>query len=500
LYTFTLTQPTLISFEATPTNFSLGYTLTNSVGQTFASDPFFSTPLVISLQPGTYTFAISEGGFTKFGFTGNYQLKAVDLVASATPLTPGTPVTFTFNTTNTTVYYKFNATANQRFFFDGGAAIFAPNGGQLFDNGQGEGIQLPQTGTYLVRLQGSPGQTVTFDAHLIVDDIAALSLNTLTNGSIAHAGQKDFYTFTLTEASSLLFDALSNNFSHSWSLTGPRGVEVNNRLFNQDTNQPILNLVPGSYTLTVDASGNTTGGYSFRLHNLATGTSVTPGTVVNGTLSPGNRTEIHKLAVNAGDRFTFDAQTSSGGSLSWRLINPYGRQVFGPGNFTDVANQTLNTPGQYTLVIEGNAANTANVSYNFNVQFLGNTPPPPVVGTPLTFDTTTSGTISTPNAVVRYTFNVPTQRVLYLDTLTNNSNIFWTLRGPAGDEMANLNSFVAQDVRLLVAGDYVLEVTSPFANSFSFRLDDLNTAPVLTLGTPVSNAQLSPPNRTDAYR
>ncbi|MEQ1847704.1 MAG: hypothetical protein ABL983_19225, partial [Nitrospira sp.] len=285
-----------------------------------------------------------------------------------------------------------------------------------------------------------------------------------------------------------------------WSLTGPRGVEVNNRQFNQDTNQPILNLVPGSYTLTVDASGNTTGGYSFRLHNLATGTSVTPGTVVNGTLSPGNRTEIHKLAVNAGDRFTFDAQTSSGGSLSWRLINPYGRQVFGPGNFTDVANQTLNTPGQYTLVIEGNAANTANVSYNFNVQFLGNTPPPPVVGTPLTFDTTTSGTISTPNAVVRYTFNVPTQRVLYLDTLTNNSNIFWTLRGPAGDEMANLNSFVAQDVRLLVAGDYVLEVTSPFANSFSFRLDDLNTAPVLTLGTPVSNAQLSPPNRTDAYR
>src|SRR5262249_10355550 len=43
-------------------------------------------------------------------------------------------------------------------------------------------------------------------------------------GRIDHPGQRDFYTFTLTDPKRVYFDSLTNDPGLTWSLTGPQGT------------------------------------------------------------------------------------------------------------------------------------------------------------------------------------------------------------------------------------------------------------------------------------
>ena len=72
----------------------------------------------------------------------------------------------------------------------------------------------------------------------------------------------------------MYFDSLTNNSNLNWTLVGPAGTAVSNRSFSGSdglnlSGNPVLNLVAGTYQLTVAASGSTTGAYQFRLWDLA---------------------------------------------------------------------------------------------------------------------------------------------------------------------------------------------------------------------------------------
>src|SRR6266700_880602 len=54
-------------------------------------------------------------------------------------------------------------------------------------------------------------------------------------GRIDHPGQRDIYNFTLSDATRLYFDSLTNNSALTWSLTGPRGTLTSNRPFASDS-------------------------------------------------------------------------------------------------------------------------------------------------------------------------------------------------------------------------------------------------------------------------
>src|SRR5690606_4245681 len=85
-------------------------------------------------------------------------------------------------------------------------------------------------------------------------------------------------------------------------------------------------LVPGDYTLTVDATGEATGDYRFRLVDLRSTTEVTLDEPFSGELNPGSATAMYRFDVVAGDQLSFDLQTLSGGATQGRrrLIDPYG--------------------------------------------------------------------------------------------------------------------------------------------------------------------------------
>ena len=376
-------------------------------------------------------------------------------------------------------------------------------------------LTLAQSGEYTLLLEGALSNsgigTYTINVQPVTIASQPLTLGSLVNGSIDVPGGQDQYTFSLPAPALLYFDALSSNGSFKGdvlALTGPAGTVVNNLDFTATF--PVLNLIAGDYTLSVDGFGDFTGPYQFRLSDLAQATSLTPGTPQSGTLDPATETDLFQFTAAAGDQFFFDVQERSGASRArWRLVDPFGNILFNTDFNADVNTLTLAQPGSYTLLLEGFIFDAGSGSYTFNVQPMGNVPQPPLTGVPLALGTTVSDSIAVAGEQDQYLFTLANPSLLYFDSLTNNSNLNWSLVGPAGTAV-NERSFTASDagslfisinpVLNLVAGTYQLTVAASGSatGAYQFRLWDLAQANPLTLATPV-NGELDPANETDLY-
>jgi hypothetical protein len=192
---------------------------------------------------------------------------------------------------------------------------------------------------------------------------------------------------------------------------------------------PVLNLtIPGTYLLTVKgATSSNTGSYTFRLSDLASATPITPGTPVSTSLSPGNSTNVYQFNANAGDPFYFDVLSGGGSPNTWRLMDPYGRQLF----YNYFGNQysgplTMPSTGTYTLLFEGYIGNTSPVNYTFNVVKDTNTT------TALTLGSQVNDVVSQAGQLNYYTFTFANPSKLYFDSLTNDGTVYWTPGRPAG--------------------------------------------------------------------
>jgi large repetitive protein len=312
------------------------------------------------------------------------------------------------------------------------------------------------------------------------------------NGSIDTPGQVNQYTFTLTSATSLYFDSLTNRSDLYWSLSGPRGAEVNNRAFASSdasgiSGSPALQLLPGNYTLTVGANGGAaTGSYGFRLLNLANATPMTPGVQVADTLAIGNETQDYQFSGTAGEKVFLDAQ--SGSNLYWRLLDQYD-QVVGSPNYFSNEQVTLPSTGTYTLLLEGQIAASSASPYSFTVF------PDVDTNAALSIGSTTSGTISQPGQLNNFNFTLTAETRLVFDSLTDDGNLNWTLNGPAGT-VVNGRSFTGSDsgdfggdsLLDLPAGNYTLTVAGNSADttSYAFRLLNVAQATPISYGAAIS--------------
>ena len=103
----------------------------------------------------------------------------------------------------------------------------------------------------------------------------ALVLGTERTGAINDPNIADDYTFTITAATKLYFDGLTEQPGLSWSLIGPRGIEISSQGFTSGEDQIFTLTAPGTYQLHVVSDGSTTGSYSFRLSDVSPALPVT---------------------------------------------------------------------------------------------------------------------------------------------------------------------------------------------------------------------------------
>ena len=444
------------------------------------------------------------------------------------PLTPGSVVTGALAPANSTELYQVNATTGQSFYFarlSGSASgaswdLIDPYGNVLFhsllSNDAGR-LTLSAGGTYTLLVEGAISDTGTvsysFNVAPITDPTQTLTLGGLVASSLAAPGELDHYTFNLAANALLYFDSLTNNSALQWSLSGPSGAAVNNSSFASSDgifgpNNPALALPAGNCTLTVSATGQTTGAYAFRLSNLSAATSLTPGTPVSGTLNPANSTNLYQFPANAGDQFAFMRLGGSGApDAAWKLIDPYGNVLFNAGLHTNEGPLTLAATGSYYLLVEGGITDTGTGTYSFNVQFQGNVPPI-FSGTPLTLDSTVNGNLTTAGQQDHYIFTLAASAQLYFDSLTNNGNLRWSLSGPAGAAVSNrsftnsdANDMSGNPVLTLPAGNYTLTVAGSGPVYRQLRVPPVRFVRGygLTPDTAVSGS-LVPSNSTNFYQ
>jgi hypothetical protein len=165
----------------------------------------------------------------------------------------------------------------------------------------------------------------------------------------------------------------ANDFSLAWSLRGPRGNEATNSAFRSDGNAA-MSLPAGHYVMTVNWSGGNTGPYSFRMLDLAAAPAIASGSIQNGTLNPGNSRALYRFDAQAGDTIYFDMKSVTGGTPSWLLYDPYGKQVWGINTPTtniptagDKETTGIAATGTYALSVVGLNDQTLPVSYSFAV-------------------------------------------------------------------------------------------------------------------------------------
>ena len=385
-FNFSLGEPRSLYFD-TLLGTSLSWTLSGPDGYTLSrgfnsSDSYelgAANPL-LRLAVGDYKLTVDGNGDT----VGDYAFRLVDPFADASAIGLSAEIAGTLEPSRETHFYKFDAVAGERYFFDRIVAsdywnttyrLFDPLGNQVWGNGyiwpdDQETTAFARTGTYLLMVEGRIGNgaesnAYSFNIQRVSDIQAALDIGATTSGSITHAGQRASYTFSLTEARQLLFDALAPNNNvpdFRWSLSGPRGDEVSGRqLYSSESHElggtsPLLNLIAGDYTLVIDPIDEQRGDFAFRLLDLADAAPVAVNTLVAGTLNPANQTHAYRFDGSVGTQYYIDRQLLSSGVgadwLSWRLFDADGRQVFGPLSLNDVDLFTLPHAGAYTLIVE----------------------------------------------------------------------------------------------------------------------------------------------------
>ena len=511
-YLFTLGAPALVVADSMTDNSQLTLTLTGVEGvrasgwRLYGMDADRSALDATLLRAGDYQVRIQGSGAA----TGPYSFRILDL-ATAVPFQPGVTNFSTNTPASSTRLFQFQATAGQSFYMKALSTagfqqvpvwrVLDPNGHEVrrnYFNTDMDLLTLSVTGPHTLLIEGevydaAPSGTVSFVALPVVDGSQPLPLGQIVTGAIT-PGQRQVYTFTLSQPTKVLMDSFLDDSRLKWSLSGPSGLIVNRRGFDSSDSErianPTLSLPPGDYVLTVDGNGDLALGYRFRLLSLASAPPLALDTQVNGVLPQTRGTALYQFEVSQAGVLYLDLLSYTGfaNQPTWRLIDPYGRDLYRSG-MDNSGRLLLSTPGTHTLSIEGAVYDGAAGSGAYS--FVARTVSDPTM--PLAVGTLTSGTLAV-GQIQHYGFTLPQDTRLIMDVYLDRTDLRWTLTGPNG-VVVNRMAFGYTDaerngnpVLSLVAGSYDLQVAwdGDLSGPYSFRLVDLASAAPITPGVPVT--------------
>ncbi|MDP3590036.1 MAG: LEPR-XLL domain-containing protein, partial [Methylobacter sp.] len=509
-YEFTVQDPHRVVFDSLTNRSDLNWQLEGPSGQV-ANRNFGDTfSPALELAAGQYKLTVDG----QQDAIGDYSLRIIDADAAA-DLTPGTAVNAMLDVGSKTAVYKFTATEGDNFYFKTGGISASADWRLIDPYGRQEGstynlgydrdtFAAQYSGEYLLLVQGAASNSSTlsyqFNLQPVGNSTETLALNAVATANIDQAGKKANFTFDISEATAVSFDRLTD-VDFLWSLTGPQGTHVADHYSYQsfDGSERLV-LTPGGYTLSVDLNGSNTGSIPFRLLTETSAQPLTLGTAITGILDLARGSTSYRVSLTEGDKLFFDGRSVAGGSIDWRLIDPYGVRLAGSSLTSAINPFTAKVSGDYWLFLDGAVSNAANasVSYDFSLNVV-----PEIIKT-LSIGQSVSDSIPTAGQTVVYEFNLATTTQLVFDSQSNRSDLLWSLTGPRGAEVTDryFSQYEYQNsILALPAGTYRLVVkgSGNAVGAFSFNLLDLANATVITLDTPVTGS-LEPGNSTKAYR
>lgn len=459
--------------------------------------------------------------------TGDYEFTFSNLRA-ARVLTPGTQVTGTLDPGRKTELFQFNASAGDQFKFiittpvNAGLAtvnLIDPYGNYVVRDSYRtlSTVTVGQAGTYTLLVEGTVGNSapVPYSFNLSPQGnippvaITGIDVGVGTNitGSISSPGGTNDYRLRISEAKRVLLDSFLDVSTVSWTLIGPNGPLADQwRLHSVDgerTSVAPFNLPPGDYLMRVRGVGANVGNYDFRLVDFASAMPLSYGVTNVFTNSPARSTTLYRFNVAAGDSLFFDQlQPPSGYSVTphWKLFGPAGNTVWSVYQGSDIDTSRYSVPGVYTLSLEGQVYDAATAGVQTFVVRRVNDGSQSV-----TLGTTISGSISVGQRQV-YTLSLPQHKLLAFDSMTDVSQIKWSLSGAQGVlvDRRSLNSSdgerLGNPLLDLDAGDYTFtfDGTGDLATSFQFRLVDLSSGGSIALDAP-SNVSFPQSRTTQVY-
>jgi RHS repeat-associated protein len=306
VYSFSATAGQQLFFNAlSGSSTALHWFLTDPSGTIVFSSDFSDHDTVTLAKTGTYYLTVDA----RNNQVGAYQFKVWNVPApTATPINIGQVVNGTVTIPGSQALYTFAGTAGQKLFFDvqgsaSGALAFTvlgPTGAPVLtasNQNLNNAFLLPTTGTYSVVVGHGTTLAATGSFQFQLDALPAvvpqtISLNTPITGALTVPGQTAVYTFQANLGQQIQFNVSNNSGGAvNFTLTDPTGKV----LFVGLTVNQFLSSLPatGTYTLSVQASGDQTGSYGFQFVDQTamaptTGTvnlssvSTLPATVVNG--------------------------------------------------------------------------------------------------------------------------------------------------------------------------------------------------------------------------
>ncbi|MFN9062997.1 MAG: lectin-like protein, partial [Pseudanabaena sp.] len=268
----------------------------------------------------------------------------------------------------------------------------------------------------------------TYKIQIATPDLISQSyvVGDVVSGAISIKGDQRYYTFSGKAGQRLYLDSQTKTAGFKIRITDPVGRNITGDFDTQysDDKDNIILSETGTYTLTVDPTGEATGEYRFKLmeygDRATMPTPITlnlanPSVTVTGTYDDdANKREADFYRFTSNGKQNIFVDATGDGSNYWIIYKPNGERVT-EGRLTEDKDVYLDAAGQYTLVMWGGGV--ANNSYEVSLNLTG--------------DQTTAYTLGSTvasNLVVKgendiYTFSGNAGQMLFFDALTGNTNI-----------------------------------------------------------------------------
>jgi RHS repeat-associated protein len=442
-------------------------------------------------ETGTYRISVLGGAANSFSF------RALDVTSA--PLLPlGATVNQTFNPGLRAEVFRFQATAGQRLLLDS-LSVSQPNAGTWYVVGpddevlaettldQDLTITFPVAGFYEIVLAGDlAGDSFTHSFQ--AGDVSEAPVPTSNFGveisGTLNPGETADFQATAPAGLMVYFDSLDpSSVDLEVDLLGP-GNELLATANSSADAGPFVTPRSGTYTARVRGKQpGSQGGFRFRFVDVrAAATDVTG--VVNGSLNPGQGTDVFSFSGTAGDAIYFDSLVTGDfgpGTPELLVVGPSGNPI-GESFLTgiDAGPFVMRETGKHFVLIRGQS----DASQNYAFQLL------PLSGVAeLNPGDIVNGQLDPGRATAIFRFSGSAGQRMYFDT-QSQSPLFsshWEVLDLRGRRLAGRNMTDDFDVTLQRSGDHLLvlsgqESFQPVNFTFQFVVPPAIQSAPLTLG------------------